>query len=132
MLEVITVIGELCQSQSWTLYRLIIDYFSTGASFTKLTCVSDITFGNFLLWNTYNFVQQCNSLFLLNAKPESQWQILNQNISQIFSLSVLFLDLKFCKNLGFSLSDHCEWGTRTWLLFKEEATARTVLLSAST
>jgi hypothetical protein len=21
------------------------------------------------------------------------------------------LDLKFCKNLGFSLSEHCEWGT---------------------
>jgi hypothetical protein len=25
---------------------------------------------------------------------------------------VLFLDLKFCKNLGFFLSEHCVWGTR--------------------
>jgi hypothetical protein len=24
---------------------------------------------------------------------------------------VLYLDLKFCKNLGFSLSEFCEWGT---------------------
>jgi hypothetical protein len=30
---------------------------------------------------------------------------------------VLFLDLKFGKNLGFSLSEHCEWGTSfTWIL----------------
>jgi hypothetical protein len=43
---------------------------------------------------------------LLNAKPELQWQILNKNISQNFSLSVLFLGLKFCKNLAFSLSEH--------------------------
>jgi hypothetical protein len=40
--------------------------------------------------------------------PELQWQILNKNISQKFALSVLFLDLKFGKNLGFSLSEHCE------------------------
>jgi hypothetical protein len=26
---------------------------------------------------------------------------------------VLFLGLTFCKNLGFSLREHCEWGTRT-------------------
>jgi hypothetical protein len=45
---------------------------------------------------------------LLNAKPELQWQILNKNISQNFSFIVLFLDSKFCKNLGFSLSEHCE------------------------
>jgi hypothetical protein len=31
-----------------------------------------------------------------------------------FSLSALFLDLRFCKNLGFSLSEHCEWGTMRW------------------
>jgi hypothetical protein len=37
----------------------------------------------------------------LNANPESQWQIINRNISQNFSLSVIFLDVKFCKNLGF-------------------------------
>jgi hypothetical protein len=37
----------------------------------------------------------------LNAKPELQWQILNKNISQNFSLSVLFLYQKFCKNLNF-------------------------------
>jgi hypothetical protein len=27
---------------------------------------------------------------------------------------VLNLVLKFCKNLGFSLSGHCEWGTRAF------------------
>ncbi len=32
-------------------------------------------------------------------------------IIQKLSLSVLFLDLKFCKNLGFSLSEHCKWDT---------------------
>jgi hypothetical protein len=30
---------------------------------------------------------------------------------------VLFSELKFCKNLGFSLSEHCEWGTWTCLGF---------------
>jgi hypothetical protein len=29
-----------------------------GASFTKLTCVSDVTFGNFFIQNTINFLQQ--------------------------------------------------------------------------
>jgi hypothetical protein len=28
-----------------------------GASFTKLTCVSDVTFGNFLWWKAHNFIQ---------------------------------------------------------------------------
>ncbi len=82
-----------------------------GASFTKLTCVSDVTLGNFLLCNTYNYAQQCNSFLLLNANPELQWQIINRNISQNFSLSVIFLDVKFCKNLEFPLSEHCEWAT---------------------
>jgi hypothetical protein len=31
-----------------------------------------------------------------------------QKIGQKLALSVLFLDLKFCKNLVFSLSEHCE------------------------
>ena len=34
-----------------------------------------------------------------------------QKNGQKLALSVLFLDLKFCKNLGFSLCEHCEWGT---------------------
>jgi hypothetical protein len=37
----------------------------------------------------------------LNAKPELQWQILNKNINQNFSLSVLFFDIKMSENLGF-------------------------------
>jgi hypothetical protein len=41
--------------------------------------------------------------------PELQWQILNKTkISQKLALSVLFLDLKFSKNLGFCPSEHCE------------------------
>jgi hypothetical protein len=44
----------------------------------------------------------------LNAKPELQWQVLDKNISQKFSLSMLVLKIKFCKNLGFSLSEQCE------------------------
>jgi hypothetical protein len=40
--------------------------------------------------------------------PELQWQITNKEIGQKLALSVLFLDLKFCKNLGFCLSEHCE------------------------
>jgi hypothetical protein len=45
----------------------------------------------------------------LDANPELQWQILNKNISQKFSLSVLFLgQKKKKKNLGFSLSEHCQ------------------------
>ncbi len=38
---------------------------------------------------------------------------IKQKIGQKLALIVLFLDLKFCKNLGFCLSEHCEWGT--WL-----------------
>jgi hypothetical protein len=38
-------------------------HIAPGASFTKLVCVSDVTFGNFLIRNTYNFVQQCNSFY---------------------------------------------------------------------
>jgi hypothetical protein len=53
-------------------------------------------------------VQQCNSFLPLNTKHELQWLTLNKNISQNFSLRALFLDLKFWKNLGFSLSEHCE------------------------
>jgi hypothetical protein len=44
--------------------------------------------------------------------PELQWQILNKKFGQKFALSVLFLDLNFFKNLGFSQSEHCELGTR--------------------
>jgi hypothetical protein len=40
--------------------------------------------------------------------PELQWQILNKKFGQKLALSVLFLDKKLCKNLGFSLSEHCE------------------------
>jgi hypothetical protein len=57
------------------------------------------------------YIQLCAAIkkfLLLNAKPELQWQILNKNIGQNSSLSMLFLDLKFFKNLGFSLSEHCE------------------------
>jgi hypothetical protein len=55
-----------------------------GPSFTKLTCVSDLSFGDFILWNTYNFLKQCNKFLILNAKPELQWQILNKNFGQEF------------------------------------------------
>jgi hypothetical protein len=47
-------------------------------------------------------------VFVLNAKPELKWQILNKNSSLTFSLSVLFLGLKFCKSLGVSLREHYE------------------------
>jgi hypothetical protein len=40
-------------------------------------------------------------VILLIAKPKLQWQILKQNISEQSAFSVLFLQLKFCKNLGF-------------------------------
>jgi hypothetical protein len=41
------------------------------------------------------YIQFCATMLwflLLNAKPESQWQILNKNISQNFSISMLFLE----------------------------------------
>jgi hypothetical protein len=44
----------------------------------------------------------------LNPKLELQWQILNKNIGQKNLPSALFLGLKFCKNLGYSLTEHCE------------------------
>jgi hypothetical protein len=53
---------------------------------------------------THNF---CKFLLLI-FKTDSQWQMLNEKISQKFYLTVLFLGLKFCKNLGFSLSELCE------------------------
>jgi hypothetical protein len=69
---------------------------------------------NFLEFSIMKYIQfyaAIKKFLLLNAKPELQGQILNNNISQNFSLSVSSFDLKFCKNLGFSLSEHCEWGT---------------------
>ncbi len=57
------------------------------------------------------YIQFCEVMLyvlLLNAMPEYQWQILKKKFGQKFALSVLFLDLKFCKNLGISLSEHCE------------------------
>jgi hypothetical protein len=44
----------------------------------------------------------------MNAKPELQWHILSKNIIQKFALSMLFVDLKFCKNLGSFFDEHCE------------------------
>ncbi len=39
------------------------------------------------------------------------WYILNETTSQNFPLSGQFLGLKFGKHVGFSLSEHCKWGT---------------------
>jgi hypothetical protein len=39
-------------------------------------------------------------------------------LSKIF-LSVIFLDLKFCKNLGFSLSKHCKWERVKRLVYRK-------------
>jgi hypothetical protein len=41
-------------------------------------------------------------MILFTAKPELQWQILNENIGQTFAFSMLFLGLKFHKSFGFS------------------------------
>jgi hypothetical protein len=79
-------------------------YWSAGASFTKITCVFDVSFGNFLQWNTYNFVKWC-----IAYTVECQAWIKTADIKQKYlSKSVLFLDKTFCKNLEFFLS---EWGT---------------------
>jgi hypothetical protein len=84
--------------------------YGSGASFTKLACISDVSFGNFLLWNTYNFLKLCNSFYFwmpsLNYNCRFKTKISVKNY-----LSLLFSDLKFCKHLEFSLSEHCKWGT---------------------
>jgi hypothetical protein len=49
----------------------------------------------------------------------------------IYFLRVLILGLKFYKNLGFSLSEHCEWGTCS-IVFYDVAQGRTVGLIMTT
>jgi hypothetical protein len=44
----------------------------------------------------------------LNVKPGIQGWVLNENVNQKYPLSKLFLGAKFCKNLEFFLSEHCE------------------------
>jgi hypothetical protein len=68
-----------------------------GASFTKLTCVYDASFGIFLLLNTHNFVKKYNSQ---NYNGRYKTIILAKN----FLNCVIFVEI-FCKNLGFSLSE---------------------------
>jgi hypothetical protein len=43
----------------WNLFKLLLwhDWLRPGASCTKLTCVCDISFVNFFLWNIHNFVK---------------------------------------------------------------------------
>jgi hypothetical protein len=69
-----------------------------GASFTKLTCVSDVTFGKFLLGNTYNLLQQFNSFYFwipsLNYYGR-YWTKFRQN----FSWCVFFFRSKFFQKL---------------------------------
>jgi hypothetical protein len=45
---------------------------------------------------------------LLKAKPVLKWPIINENISQTFPFGELFLTLNFFKNVGFSVSEHCQ------------------------
>jgi hypothetical protein len=66
-------------------------------------------------WNTHSLVMnmivftfECRSWI---AKADMKQKKNSGN----FSLSVLFLELNFCKkNLGFCLSEYCEWGTSPW------------------
>jgi hypothetical protein len=53
-----------------------------------------------ILWGNVIFFY----FWVLNAKPELQWQMLNKNMRQK-KFECFILDLKF------SLSEHCEWGT---------------------
>jgi hypothetical protein len=45
---------------------------------------------------------------------------IKQKYQSKVSLSLLFLDLKICKNLGFSPSEHCELGTRLVMFSHQE------------
>jgi hypothetical protein len=55
------------------------------------------------------YLQFCAAMLcFFNVKSELQWQVLNKNISQKSTLSVLLLDLKFSKKIGFSLSEYYE------------------------
>jgi hypothetical protein len=65
----------------------------------------DVSFRNFLVCYTHNFVIK---FLCLNVKPGMQWYKVNENIRQKIPLSVLFLGLKYGKNLRFSLCEHCE------------------------
>ena len=80
-----------------------------GASYTKLNYVPGVILEIFS-YEIHKFLWSIVVVLLLNVKPELLWQIFNKNISQKILFSVLFLDLKFCKNLRLSLSEHCEWG----------------------
>jgi hypothetical protein len=58
-------------------------------------------------------------VFIFDDQAKNTMVILNENSNQAFPVSVLFLGLKFCKNLGLSLSEHCELDTWTFgLVFK--------------
>ena len=91
-------------SENWTIF--FIWYKKLGALFTKLTYAFEASFGNFLLWNTLNFnTVNYNFYSILPSSQEMKIFGEKKNI-----LSMLFWILKFRKNLGISLSEHCEWG----------------------
>jgi hypothetical protein len=79
-----------------------------GVSFTKLTCVSDKNFSyeiHTILWsNVIDFTFECQAWITI------------ADIEQIYTPEIFskILDLKFYKNLGFSISEQCEWGTCLW------------------
>ena len=59
-----------------------------------------------ILWsNVVNFTSECHAWISMADT------VLNKKFGQKFALSMLFLDPNFFKNLGFSQSEHCEWGT---------------------
>jgi hypothetical protein len=70
---------------------------SPGASSTNFTCISDVSFGNFLIWNTNNFAKYCSSF--LNAKPELPWQTLNKNSSQKICFKCVIFGSKIVQKL---------------------------------
>ena len=85
----------------------------SGVLFTKLTYEFDLSFGNFLLWNTLNFKTlnyNCYSLLpSLNYKSSQEMKILGDKTFQVCYFEVL----NFGKT-GISLSEHFEWGPKSW------------------
>ena len=81
---------------------------SSQCSLTHLTLVLEI-----FSCEIHSILCDKLQFLLFSAKPKLHKQAWNKNISRKYIFSMLFWRPKFGKNLGVSLSEHCEWGPWT-------------------
>jgi hypothetical protein len=76
-------------------------FWSYGASFTKLICIPDVSFQNFILWKTHNFVLLFNSFYLLMLRHHYKGRYQTKILLESLLLSCYFCVWNFAKSLDF-------------------------------